>query len=346
MPPAVARRAEMPSDRTFVTELATGLGMFGDDDLDAVLGPAPGRVRQPDRPRSGTASPTCGRPASTGPSSSQGFLNGRALPRRPRRPERAGAADRRVDRRTPSPRRRGGAVGPAGRPRLPGQLQVPLEASCTTRARPGWSTVARPGAGRRRPGLVRAGGAGRVPGASTRCAGGRPRSPAARVGARSTAAPGAGSVTLDAAGRTAGRARTTDCAGPCREADRRGLGRCAIRAANAEAVAWRLLRIGSAPYYVLGADPRRGRCGSGSTRRGTGGSATGSAGWRSSRSSAASRGSAGRRLRAGRRPRSGPCGATSRSAGATAGSPSRRRPRCTSTRATRTSPGYHALVGR
>jgi len=27
----------MPSDRTFVTELATGLGMFGDDDLDTVI---------------------------------------------------------------------------------------------------------------------------------------------------------------------------------------------------------------------------------------------------------------------------------------------------------------------
>ena len=29
--------ADMPSDRTFVTELATGLGMFGDDDLDIVM---------------------------------------------------------------------------------------------------------------------------------------------------------------------------------------------------------------------------------------------------------------------------------------------------------------------
>ena len=31
----------MPSDRTFVTELATGLGMFGDDDLDTVIARRP-----------------------------------------------------------------------------------------------------------------------------------------------------------------------------------------------------------------------------------------------------------------------------------------------------------------
>jgi len=31
----------MPSDRTFVTELATGLGMFGDDDLDTVMARRP-----------------------------------------------------------------------------------------------------------------------------------------------------------------------------------------------------------------------------------------------------------------------------------------------------------------
>jgi hypothetical protein len=56
-------------------------------------------------------------------------------------------------------------------------------------------------------------------------------------------------------GRAAGAYREL-----CREVSRRSAERWAARASTAasrERLAWRLLRIGNAPYFVLGADPRR-----------------------------------------------------------------------------------------
>ena len=97
------------------------------------------------------------------------------LPDRRRRPAGAPAPGGRVEGHRARPGRRGGAHRPAGRPRLPGQLQVPLEdplqrladqrlrLAPLRRAGPGGRAAREELARRRR--LVRRSGAGRVPGA-------------------------------------------------------------------------------------------------------------------------------------------------------------------------------------
>ena len=156
----------MPSDRTTVTELGTGLGMLGLADIDEAV-----RSRTP-----GDAQPVARDVGAPRPAARRRRLR-RRVPRRlgeraglpggRRRPAGPAAQRRGVEGNRPRPRRRGGAHRPAGRPRLPGQLQVPLEHPVQRVAVP---RLRRPA--RRRP---RAGPAGRRARCSPAAGTGTPR---------------------------------------------------------------------------------------------------------------------------------------------------------------------------
>jgi hypothetical protein len=100
----------MPSERTFVTEVATGLGMVGDDDLASVIEQRPGvmsnlRATNWEHLASLWASGTYDADFLAG------FLNGQAFSEGSRRAQRTAAEDHRVDWWPPASRRRGRALG-------------------------------------------------------------------------------------------------------------------------------------------------------------------------------------------------------------------------------------------
>ncbi len=238
----------MPSERTFVTELATGLGMFGDDDLETVMArrPAAFGLGPPDWDRLSalwSAHHYSGEFVA-------GFLNGRAFLEAP------DALNRRRPR----------IVEWTGGRRAPGDEVVPSDlrvdhvylVSCKYLSR----ILHNPSPARLVEGLL-----GQAPLADGRdwyervapeeyqalyelCAAGNPSLPAVACGLspaqrRRLAAhlaqgwPPGGVEAYEAMCRTVST-RTAELWGD------------AIAAANQEAVVWRLLRIGSAPYFVLG----------------------------------------------------------------------------------------------
>ena len=183
------------------------------------------------------------------------------VPRRRAGPARPSAGAGRVEGPHPGARRRGGARRPPRRPRVADLLQVPLEGAGQRRAGAGSSSAAWPAArpaGRGR--LVRGGRARRLPGAvRPRPQGARHPGVAAAARRRPHAQPTAPSCapTSTRAGRPTRRPPTARS--PSRSARRRPTAGAASLAkrSEAEAVLWRLLRIGSAPYFVLGAQRDR-----------------------------------------------------------------------------------------
>ena len=117
--------ADMPSDRTTVTELGTALGMLGGATVDEALASrsavmhslSPERWSHLQQLRDGGAFDAEFHAA---------WENGRAFLAAAGRPTRAAAAGGRMEGDHAGARRRGGARRPAGGPRVPDQLQVPV----------------------------------------------------------------------------------------------------------------------------------------------------------------------------------------------------------------------------
>ena len=243
----------MPSDRTFVTELATGLGMFGDDDPDTVLARRPGEfvnLSGDDWDRLAQL----WRSGGYGGEFVQGFMNGRAFlaapdalnGRRPRIVEWTGGRRPPGDEVVPSDLRvdhvylvsckylSGILHNPSPARLVEGLLsQAPVDD-----ARDWYERVAP--AEYQELYEASAEGSPQLPGTATELSTAERRALADAL----------------AGGWPPGAAEAYERL--CKVvADRTAEAwRSAIARANAEAVAWRLLRIGSAPYFVLGTNRR------------------------------------------------------------------------------------------
>ncbi len=242
----------MPSERTFVTELATGLGMLGDDDVVTVLGRRPAEfvnLSAEDWDRLGELW-SGGR---YGREFMEGFMNGRAF---------LGAPDA-LNGRLPRIVEWIGGRRPPGDEVVPSDLRVDHVYLVSCKYLSG--ILHNPSPARLVEGLLARGPAddgrdwyqrvapvefGELWAACVRadpCLPPDPRAPGQRraVAARLASGwpPGAllayEALCRAVAERTAERWRD------------------AIGRANPEAVAWRLLRIGSAPYFILGTSRRR-----------------------------------------------------------------------------------------
>ena len=320
----------VPDDRTTVTELATALGTLGLGDLPTTLAQRPEQLDiTPSTWEQLEALHASGR---FDAEFATAFANGEAFLEAPDALAGADVRDWSMDRRAQASRGRGGTGRPPDRPRVPRQLQVPVPQH------------RQPVAG---PALRRAAGHLRGVGADRLVRGGCARR--VRAPCTTPAGPPRGSTELP---DDLGRSETDDRqrlrrALPGRSYPRGGprpTGTCArrvstasaergrptCRAGAAEKMLWRLLRIGNAATSCWG-PTRAGRCACGWRAPGTGARRTiprprhrpGRAGTAPGELVGHLRRAAGMRPRRSR--------ATSRCAGATAASPSRPRPRSTST---------------
>ncbi len=244
----------MPSDRTFVTELATGLGMFGDGDLEAVLARRPAAFvsltgREWDRLAALWAA------GAYGAEFVQGFLNGRRFL----------AAPDALNGRVPRIVEWTGGRRPPGDEVVPSDLRVDhvYLVSCKYLSK----ILHNPSPARLVDGLLSQAPVDDARDWYERVA---PEQYEALYAVCRGLDPG-----LPWLASELGRPQRRQLAGLlaagwpdggdaydrlCRVVATRTAEawRCAIGRVPAEAVAWRLLRIGSAPYYVLGAHPRSG----------------------------------------------------------------------------------------
>ena len=256
--PLFSLRLLVPSLRTEVTEIVTGLAMLGVGDLDWALAERPAGDGQ--RRRRPLGAPRRGPRATrrTRPTSPPAWANGLAFLRADRRAAGPAAAAGRVEGPGQAAGRRRRARRPAHRPRLPGQLQVPVEdpaqlvAGRPVRRLPGRA------AGRHRRRLVRAWPRR----ASTRTSGRRSATtcptPSSRRGRRPRPA-----AARRAGGGPAGEAAPAGRQGLPALRPRGGRPRPPDRwsaalpdVAARERMLWRMLRLTGAPYFVLGSSGR------------------------------------------------------------------------------------------
>ena len=241
----------MPSERTFVTELATGLGMLGDNDLDSVLARRPAEfvnLRSDDWDRLADLW-TQGR---CGGEFVDGFLNGRAFL----------AAPDALHGRSPRIIEWTGGRRPPGDEVVPSDLRIDHVYLVSCKYLSG--ILHNPSPARLVEGLL-----SQAPVDDARdwyervapveyqdlydvCAQAMPGLPAVAT-AMTTAQRRSLAVSLRRGWPVGGleaydRLCQTVARAPAEAWNR------AIRSANAEAVMWRLLRIGSAPYFVLGSN--------------------------------------------------------------------------------------------
>ena len=106
------RIGEMPSERTLVTEIATGLGMLGDDDLASVVSRRPTQISSLDS-RTWERISTLWREGSYNADFRSGFLNGRAFLEAPDALNGRRTKDHRVDGQSSSTWGRGSPLRPA-----------------------------------------------------------------------------------------------------------------------------------------------------------------------------------------------------------------------------------------
>ena len=246
----------MPADRTEITEIVTGLAMFGAADLASALAtppPAFGGVGEDRWERLRTL-------AAEGRYRAEfaaAWANGACFLAAARRAAGPAARGGRVEGPAAPAGRRAAPGRPADRPRLPGQLQVQLGSSSTPRP----VDLRRRRAGERRRGrLVRRGG----PEATQALyeivrfetgPGGGPAGPGADL------SPTQRRELAAALGKGAGRRPrpprpTPRCPRRWRPA-RPAAGASAAQRASREATLWRFLRVAAATYFVLGSDGSR-----------------------------------------------------------------------------------------
>ena len=286
--------ARVSADRTFVTELATGLGMLGGADArPSTLAVRPAGELANLSPDDWARLDALWAAGEHRADFEHGFANGRAFLAAPDALERPTAPHRRVDRPPPGAGRRGRARRPPGRPRLPGELQVPLEGAAQLEPATPGRRAALPRAARGAGRLVPLGRAGRAPRALRRL----PLAPSA---------PTTGPPTPPTSTRSSGVAWPRRCAVTGRRPRSSPTGGCAWRSR------WRPPsggRPGSTPATArpccggccasarpptsCSAPARRGPCACASTPRGTGASGSRCAASRSLPSPAVSRGSRG-----------------------------------------------------
>jgi hypothetical protein len=243
----------MPSDRTFVTELATGLGMFGDDDPDSVL------ARRPQEfvnlsPADWDRLAGLWRSGRYGAEFVQGFMNGRAF---------LGAPDA-LNGRRPRIVEWTGGRRPPGDEVVPSDLRVDHVYLVSCKYLSG--ILHNPSPARLVEGLLAQGPVDdardwyeRVAPAEYQelyaaCAEGRPQFPC--VPADLSRAQRRALADELAGGWPAGAGESYERLCKVVAEHTAEAWRDAIARANPEAVAWRLLRIGSAPYFVLGTNRR------------------------------------------------------------------------------------------
>ena len=242
----------MPSERTFVTELATGLGMLGDDDLDTVMSKRPSAFVS-------LSSGDWDRLAGLwvghqyGAEFVAGFLNGRAFL----------AAPDALNARLPRIIEWTGGRRPPGDEVVPSDLRVDHVYLVSCKYLSG--ILHNPSPARLVDGLL-----SQAPIDDTRdwyervapveyqdlyeiCIDGEPDLPRLATALTTTQRRGL-AVRLRPGWPTGGLEAYERLCRTVAEATADAW-RSAIRAGNPEAVMWRLLRIGSAPYFVLGSNP-------------------------------------------------------------------------------------------
>ena len=249
----------VPSAKTEITEIVTGLAITGAPTLETALA---AQVRSP------TWATPCGRAWSSWSEAGQhrqefaaAWANGQAFLHADQGLRGRPPAARRVEGPHPGAGRRGGAGRPPRRPRVAGELQVPVEGARQRRADP----AVRPRPGRRALPARLATGTPRWRPTRTRRStrpvrvdlGTRASVPPARAStSRRRTAPSC-APTSTRAGRPRRRRRTARWPSAVGQASAERWRRTLTKRGDAEAVLWRLLRIGSAPYFVLGAQRDR-----------------------------------------------------------------------------------------
>ena len=239
----------VPSAKTEITEIVTGLAITGAPTLGEALAARCGRQRR--RRRCGRGWSSWSRPGQHRQEFARRLGQRPGVPPRGRGPARPAAAAGRVEGPHPRAGRRGGAGRPPRRPRVAGQLQVPVEGARQRRAEP----PVRPRPGRRARAARRATGTPRWRPTRTRrstrpcgssSAPGR-RCPPHAATSRPRTAPSCAPTSTPA-----GRPRRRPPTGALAVDGGQGVGRplaarTLAKRTDAEAVLWRLLRIGSAP---------------------------------------------------------------------------------------------------
>ena len=253
--PGRSPRPDVPSPRTTVTELATGLGMLGFGDVDEALAARPASMVSVSPElwsRLAEWRDAGGYDRELAPA----FANGAAFlaAREGLRDRRPLAVEWKGSQR--APRGRGGAYRPAGGPRLPGELQVPVEDPLQRRRRPTSSATCWPVA------TAGAGGTGTrrwLPPSSPRLYRSvRALVPGLPEDVEHLTTPDRRLLATALAGGWPDAA-AEPYAGLCHAVAARSADRwrsALARRDEHEPMLWRILRMGAAPYFVLGATPR------------------------------------------------------------------------------------------